>query len=149
MRQASRPWRYSRPIRVYRMLRMMLSRKPRVHLYMPSSSGYSFSNTPRFFHRPGRGYNGSGTWHFHRAIGFDWQSFKTGWGPRVTIECQFKAADTWIGIFHSWSGCGSYSASILNVWVCLLPCLPIKISVWEPEVPKKIDPKTGQRKRQI
>lgn len=69
---------------------------------------------------------------------------KTFWTQRfgkVTISFEWKLEDLWVGVFwrksqeqvgHAFAG-GSRSALIpviahnLDVWVCLLPCLPIHI----------------------
>jgi hypothetical protein len=48
------------------------------------------------------------------------------------IRLEFKLADLWVGVF--WKGSEypelfeNYWAKCYDVWVCLLPCLPIHIS---------------------
>jgi hypothetical protein len=48
--------------------------------------------------------------------------------PAITLsthwnaQLEFKLADMWIGCFYSQDDIGR-----INIWVCLLPCLPIHI----------------------
>ncbi len=42
-------------------------------------------------------------------------------GPGLKAQIEFKLADMWIGVY--WARKDGY----LDVWVCLLPCLPIHI----------------------
>ncbi len=50
---------------------------------------------------------------------------------------------------NSWGGCGSYTASILHLWICLLPFLPIAVDIWEPEIPKAWDANAQRWRRQV
>lgn len=47
-----------------------------------------------------------------------------GWHVRL----EWKLEDLWIGVF--WRRGKRGKASLFDVWVCLLPCLPIHISWW-------------------
>ena len=44
----------------------------------------------------------------------------------MTIRLEFKLEDLWIGAY--WNREGYY----INIWVCLVPCLPIHIRWWSP-----------------
>jgi hypothetical protein len=44
-------------------------------------------------------------------------------GRRWTLALEWKAADAWIGAFWDLRG------PLLNVWVCVLPCLPFHVQV--------------------
>jgi hypothetical protein len=45
------------------------------------------------------------------------------------IRLEFKPQDVWIGAFwkHSGDDIGLYYAYRLDIWLCLLPCLPLHI----------------------
>lgn len=43
---------------------------------------------------------------------------------RVSVTHEFKLADLWVGLFYAKGPTG------LNMWVCLLPCLPIHVKVY-------------------
>ena len=44
-------------------------------------------------------------------------------GRRWTLALEWKAADLWIGAFWDRRG------PLLNLWICLLPCLPIHVQL--------------------
>lgn len=44
-------------------------------------------------------------------------------GSRWTVALEWKAADLWVGAFWDRRG------PLLNLWVCLLPCLPIHVQL--------------------
>lgn len=43
-----------------------------------------------------------------------------GWNAQI----EFKLADLWVGAFWKRTG------SCVDVWVCLVPCVPIHVSWW-------------------
>jgi hypothetical protein len=49
---------------------------------------------------------------------------RTPWVPlgRVAVRLEWKLADLWVGAFWSFD-----KATGGDVWICLLPCLPIHI----------------------
>jgi hypothetical protein len=46
---------------------------------------------------------------------------------RWHIAIEFKLADLWIGAFYK------KAFTAFDLWVCLLPCLPIHITIYAPE----------------
>ena len=48
-----------------------------------------------------------------------------GWRARWSVRVEFKAQDCWIGAYWRHSACGTSEA--VDVWVCLLPMLPIHV----------------------
>jgi len=54
--------------------------------------------------------------------------FRTGTRPAGKLEgalsVEWKLQDLWVGVF--WKRVGNS----WDVWVCLLPCLPIHLSCW-------------------
>lgn len=55
--------------------------------------------------------------------------------PHFQLTLEFKPQDLWLGVYwnrgsrHSASSSGIQHVSVTDVWVCLLPCLPIHVSV--------------------
>jgi hypothetical protein len=47
-------------------------------------------------------------------------------GRRWTVALEWKAADLWVGAFWDRRG------PLLNVWFCLVPCLPIHVQMLRP-----------------
>ena len=43
------------------------------------------------------------------------------------IRLEFKPRDLWIGVYWSRSWSGLFRQRFINVWICLLPTLPIHI----------------------
>lgn len=48
-----------------------------------------------------------------------------GWSAAL----EFKAEDAWVGAF--WRRSGVY-AEQLEIWICLIPCLPIHLTIGKP-----------------
>ena len=58
--------------------------------------------------------------------------------PRCYVALEWKPQDLWIGAFWRASPIdGAQPAVITDVWICLLPCLPIHLS-WERPAPKQV-----------
>lgn len=53
------------------------------------------------------------------------------------IRWEWKVADAWVGVFWhrgSWSQAGSTDGRTLDIWVCILPMLPIhlrRVEQWD------------------
>jgi hypothetical protein len=45
---------------------------------------------------------------------------------RFRARFEWKGADTWLGAY--WSPDGTWASG--TVWICLLPCVPLKIDWW-------------------
>ena len=43
------------------------------------------------------------------------------------LSLEFKPADLWVGIFWKWSGTWRKPKDRLDLWICLVPCLPIHL----------------------
>jgi hypothetical protein len=52
-----------------------------------------------------------------------------GWSWKTSVAIEWKLADLWIGIFwrRQTLPMDESSTSDLEIWVCLIPCLPIRI----------------------
>ena len=44
--------------------------------------------------------------------------------PRVKVRFYFERRDLWVGLF--WY----YSFGVRHFYVCVLPCLPLHITIW-------------------
>lgn len=44
--------------------------------------------------------------------------------PQVLVGIEWKLADLWVGMFLKWR-----DFATLDIWICLLPCIPIHI-IW-------------------
>lgn len=60
---------------------------------------------------------------------------------RVNIKLEFKKEDLWVGVFWKKTPCFlnfkrdnplflNKETVATNIWICLLPCLPIHITIW-------------------
>lgn len=47
-------------------------------------------------------------------------------------QFEFKLADFWIGIFWKRRG------NCVDLWLCLLPCVPLNVSWWWTQTPEEI-----------
>jgi hypothetical protein len=60
--------------------------------------------------------------------------YRTGVRPHgkweFVLSLEWKLADLWVGAF--WKRVGNS----IDVWVCLLPCLPIHLSAWRSKEPR-------------
>lgn len=57
---------------------------------------------------------------------------------RCTLALEFKLADFWVGVF--WKARASTGARQFEIWVCLLPCLPLHFSlIRQPPAARDLD----------
>lgn len=48
----------------------------------------------------------------------------------MQIRLEFKLADCWIGVFWRRERPGRDLVYHWDVWICLIPCLPLHLSWW-------------------
>lgn len=56
-------------------------------------------------------------------------------GHRWAVRLEAKKEDAWVGAFWSSTIGPDHRWAVLDVWVCLLPCIPIHVFVQRPKVP--------------
>ena len=54
---------------------------------------------------------------------------------RIKARLEFKLQDMWIGLFwkttvkeYCWNGVDQIDSKVIDVWVCIVPCLPLHIT---------------------
>ena len=69
----------------------------------------------------------------------------------MKVSLEFKRQDLWVGLFWKRSYNGLLTKSFFEIWICLIPTLPIHLT-WdrtlsEEEHRKVVEYMTGERKR--
>lgn len=52
---------------------------------------------------------------------------------RWSVKLEFKPQDLWIGLYWKRTNCEIEHGSepfVTDVWICLVPCLPIHVTYW-------------------
>lgn len=57
--------------------------------------------------------------------------FRNQWLGAVETRLEFKLEDFWVGIFWRWQEHRLHQPDALDVWVCLVPCLPLHITWYD------------------
>ena len=54
---------------------------------------------------------------------------------KLKMRLEFKLQDMWLGVFwkttvkeYSWNGVEQIDSKITDIWVCLIPCVPLHIT---------------------
>lgn len=58
-------------------------------------------------------------------------------GTRYSVRLEAKAADAWIGAFWSTTTGPDHRWAVLDLWVCLVPCLPIHVFFNRPPMDRR------------
>jgi hypothetical protein len=62
-----------------------------------------------------------------------WRRWRIINRPRLKVQLQFELRDVWIGCFWRVSRHPDLRASILHLYVCLLPLFPLHVSILREE----------------
>jgi hypothetical protein len=49
----------------------------------------------------------------------------------TSAKFEWKLADLWIGVF--WKRSNGLACKVLDVWICLLPCVPLHLRFYKDE----------------